>query len=277
MAQTNRAVLTELRAKLGRPGQPVTHQAIAQRRDRLRRLVQMPTDIATYIVAARERVRLDRHLNAETLERVALFEERLRTKESGTSTRAPSPVSPSRRVSAASTVRELRVGDAKIPKAALSQRHMDDARRMAEVYPLLYAFENSVREFIDGHLTATYGPNWSDDTKIVNSDMKKRVDRNRNAEKRHRYHSTRSARFIYYTDIGDLPLIVQSQNGWKVFKGLKAFPSDKWLAARIETVEPSRNVIAHMNPVKKRDVDRVKLTFEDWLDQVRGHEPPPVP
>jgi hypothetical protein len=151
---------------------------------------------------------------------------------------------------------------------------MDEAERMARVYPLLYAFENSMREFIDGHLTTSYGEKWSDDPKIVNEEMRKIVKRNSGAEARHRYHSARNARFIYYTDIGHLPLIVQSENGWKVFK--KFFPSDRWLAGRVEPIETSRNVVAHMNPVKKRDIDRIRLNFEDWLDQIKGHEPPAV-
>ena len=46
----------------------------------------------------------------------------------------------------------------RVPEGILSDRHRRDAEQMAtKVYPLLYAFENSAREFIDGHLTAIYG------------------------------------------------------------------------------------------------------------------------
>jgi hypothetical protein len=152
---------------------------------------------------------------------------------------------------------------------------MDEATRMAAVYPILYAFENSVREFIDGHLTNAYGDKWSDDPRIVNTTIKSRVERNRNAQTRHRYHSRRTARFIYYTDLGDLPLIAHSENGWKVFKPL--LPSDKWLPGIVEKIEASRNVVAHMNPLAKRDVDRIRLNFEDWMEQIRDHPPPAAP
>ena len=117
---------------------------------------------------------------------------------------------------------------------------MTDAERMAEIYPILYAFENSMREFIDGHLAAAYGDKWHDDPKIVNTTVKGRVERNRNAEVRHRYHSRRNARFVYYTDLGDLPLIAHSENGWKVFRSL--LPTDKWLHGRVEVIEASRNL-----------------------------------
>jgi hypothetical protein len=277
VAQTNRAVLAERRKNLGQDGKPGSHQAIAQRRGRLQGLVQMPSDIATYIVASREGIRLHKYLDAEVLEQVAVFDERVRRKEEGSPGATPARAGRSRTTPTASTVKELRVGEVKVPKRALSQKHMDDAKRMAEVYPILYAFENSMREFIDGHLTAEYGDSWWDDPKIVNSEMRKIVERNRTAEKQHRYHSKRTARFIYHTDIGHLPLIIQSEKGWKVFKKAKVFPSDKWVGARVEVIEASRNVVAHMNALQKRDIDRIKLNFEDWLDQIEGHEPPAIP
>ena len=61
-----------------------------------------------------------------------------------------------------------------------------------------------------------------------------------------------------------LPLIAHSENGWKIFKSL--LPSARWLDGRVEVIEASRNVVAHMNPLQKRDIDRIRLNFEDWLD-----------
>lgn len=265
MAQTNRDVLTALRRKLG----DVSNSAISQRRSRIQKLVPMPTDIATYVVAAQEGVRIERMLDAATLQTVADFEGRLAAKQSGS---AEPQRSANGRQKRTATVKELRIGTLKIPRSALGQQLMDEAERMAAVYPLLYAFENSMREFVDGHLTAAYGDKWSDDPKIVTGTMKGRVERNQNAEARHRYHSRRSARFVYYTDLGDLPLIAHSEKGWKVYKSL--FPSDKWLHGCVEVIEASRNVVAHMNPLNKRDIDRIRLNFEDWLDQIKDHRPP---
>lgn len=264
MPPTNQKILAALREKLG----GVSHQAISQRRQSIQALVQMPTDIATYVIAAREGVRLHKELDASTLEQVADFDDRLRAREQSNgvqpTSRPPKPSADRRRSTA---LKELRVGDLKVPAGALNQKHMTDAARMADVYPILYAFENSMREFIDGHLSDTYGDNWHDDPKIVNTAIKARVERNRNAEARHRYHSRRNARFVYYTDLGDLPAIAHSENGWKVFK--KLFPSDKWLHGRVEVIEASRNVVAHMNPLQKRDVDRIRLNFQDWVAQIK--------
>jgi Swt1-like HEPN len=265
VAQTNREVLKALRAKLG----DVSHQAISQRRARIQKLVPMPVDIATYIVAQAEGVRIEKWLDADTLATVAEFQGRLAALGGdGAVTPAPKSKASGTRTQ---VVKELRVGDVRIPKDALSQKHMDDAERMSRVYPLLYAFENSMREFIDGHLTAVYGDKWWDDPKIVNTTIRKREVRNRNAAARHRYHSRRTDRAIYYTDLGDLPDIATSENGWKVLKSL--LPSDKWLYGRVEVIEASRNVVAHMNPLRKQDIDRIRINFEDWLEQVKGARP----
>ena len=137
---------------------------------------------------------------------------------------------------------------------------------MTGAYSLLYAFENSVREFIDSHLETHFGSEWVKDPQIVAKGIRDRIDGNRKAEDRNRYHSSRKAGSVYYTTLGDLVRIVHSQKAWPVFAPL--FPSDKWLHGLVEPIEISRNVVAHMNLLTKRDLARLKLNFEDWLAQV---------
>jgi hypothetical protein len=277
MVRTDSEVLAALRKKLAKPGNtPVTLQAIHQRRAKLQTLVPMPTDIATYVVAQRAGVTLHAYLDAATLDQVATAEQRLSAKEAsaqeGTAARARETRKPATR---AAIVNELHLDKIKVPNAALSAARQTEAEKMAKVYPTLYAFENSVREFVDGHLTAKLGKDWDNDPKVVSVSIRNTVERNKMAEGQHRYHSRRNARPLYYTNIGDLAAITASENAWPVFKPL--FPSDKWLAALIEKIETSRNVVAHMNPLQKRDIDRIRINFEDWLEQIKGHEPPIVP
>jgi hypothetical protein len=177
---------------------------------------------------------------------------------------------------------EIRIGAKRVPTGVLGGRLIEEANRMAEIYPIFYALENSVRQYIDGHLTEAYGDRWHEDPKIVGVKVRAVVERNRNAAARARYHGRRNARFIYYhgrrnarfiyyTDLGHLPAIVHSENGWKVFNPL--FPSDRWLYGIIDPVEASRNVVAHMNALSKRDIDRIRLNFADWIDQIKGTQP----
>lgn len=267
---TNQELLAALRQKLG----GVSLQAISARRRRIRALVAMPTDVATYIIAHREGLKIEQWLDAEKLREVAEFEAKLIAKEralDGSTSRAGRP---QRRGTRATVTKEVTIGGKlKIPKGALNPQHAAEAIRMAdEAYPLLYVFENSVREFIDGHLTAAYGRDWHLDADIVRRDTREKVERNRNSEAKTRYHSSRRARFIYYTDIGDLVLIYRSRKGVKVLQPL--FPSDSWFPSTVEKIEASRHVVAHMNPIRRRDIDRIRINLEDWLDQVKDRQPP---
>jgi len=230
----------------------------------------MPTNIATYVVAQRAGVPLHRHLDDATLEQVAIAEQRLRSKEAPPGIGAVAGIKEQRAIRP-TIVKELHLADIKLPNSALSDARKTEAQRMAAVYPMLYAFENSVREFVEGHLTAQLGKDWYDDPKVVSASIRKTVERNKGAEGQHRYHSRRNARPLYYTNIADLAAIVMSERAWPVFRSL--FPSDKWLGALIEKIETSRNVVAHMNPLQKRDIDRIRISLEDWVAQIEDHEP----
>lgn len=281
MTRVNQVVLTALRETLGQDGRPVSRQSVEKRRNRLQVIVHMPNDIATYIVAGREGIRLHKYLDTPTLEQVASFEGRLLAKEAGVEVPPKAGRGRAPRKAGTAAARELRIGDIKLPSRALSSKRIHEVGRMAEVYAKLYAFENSVREFLDGHLTAEYGTAeygtaWWDDPKIVNTEIRRTVERNRKAEVEHRYHSARNARPIYYTNMGDLVYIANSEKGGKVFS--KFFPpGNAWFKSIVDKIEQSRNVVAHMNPLARRDITRIEVNFEDWLDQTKGHEPPSVP
>ncbi|MEX1046854.1 MAG: Swt1 family HEPN domain-containing protein [Actinomycetota bacterium] len=270
--KTSPEVMAALRQALAGKGKhPVSPQAVQQRRKRLQQLVPMPLDVATYVIAQRFGVPLHKFLDADVLDQVAAAEQRLAVKESAASSVVPHTGHDARERASTVTVREVHLDKIKIPEAALSPARLAEVERMGATYPILYAFENSVREFIDGHLTASVGKDWWNDSKVVSRDVRNTVECNTVAEGRNRYHSSRKAGPIYYTNIGDLASIAGSEKAWPIFKRL--FPSDKWFPALIETIEASRNVVAHMNPLQKRDVDRLKLNFQDWLAQIKGNEP----
>lgn len=192
----------------------------------------------------------------------------------------PAPPAPAARAkNGASTTRsgEIALDKIKIPAGVLSDRHHRDAQQMATmVYPLLYAFENSAREFIDGHLSAAYGLNWWDEPKLVSKPVSDGVEISRQAERENRTHSARKARPIYYTSFGDLVLIVQSEKGAKVFKR-PLFPRPTWFPELVKSSEHTRNIVAHMNPLKQQDINRLEIDFADWLSQIKGHLPAQVP
>jgi hypothetical protein len=265
-SQTNKKLRADRLKKLG-----VSPQALSQQRQRLQKKVAMPTDIATYVIAHRNGIRIDRYLDHETIERVNGADCRLPEVEGGSATAVTIPARP--RTKPVKPSKTVVLGDVDLRRAGLSKRHMRDAERMAnEAYPVLYVFENSIREFIDGHLTAAYDKNWFDDNQIVSRPVRETVERNRKAEGRNRYHSQRNARSIYYTNLDDLSKVVQSTKGSKVFKSL--FPRPTWFPELVSRIEVSRNVVAHMNPLTKQDVRRLADALTEWQTQTRGREPP---
>lgn len=250
----------------------ISERGIRKRRERIQKTLPMPADIALYIVAQRAGVPINRYLDDATLASVSTWETQLAQKEAAQTPTAPSAPHSRGGKKRSTVVREARLGDISLPRSRLSQQHIADAERMAEVYPLLYVFENSIREFVDGHLINAYGSDWWDADKLVPYDVRKTVEIVRNAEALNRAHTSRKARPIYYTMLGDLVNIVQSEKGAKVFKK-PMFPRPTWFPELVQSAEVTRNIVAHMNPIQKRDVRRLEDALSDWLRQTDGFDP----
>lgn len=146
----------------------------------------------------------------------------------------------------------------------LSNKILGEAVEMAKVYPLIYTFENSVRNVISLVLAKKYGQDWWDTH--VAKPVKDRVQKRINDESNNPWHGRRGSAPIFYTDIKDLQSIIR--NNWGDF--LSLFPNQNWVETRISEIERSRNIIAHNNPLCKRDVDRVNIYFKDWETQLRA-------
>jgi len=146
-----------------------------------------------------------------------------------------------------------------------------DAQKMSEkAYLTLYIFENSIRNFINNVLEKEFGSNWwlrkmntKKLSKIVDN-VKKRLTK----EVRIAWHGKRGAHPIYYSDFDDLITILE------VYKNVfnKYINNQKgkagWLVAKLYEVEPSRNIIAHHNPLSDRDFSRVEGNLMDWIKQL---------
>lgn len=272
MAQPEREVHRATQKHLG-----ITERAVNLRRAKARRAVGMPDDIALYVVAQQAGVPIHKWVkDATTLAQVATFEGKLAAKQQSGPARpnavSARPATPKTRQRSP----EFGLDGIKVPADVLSDRHFRDAEQMAKkVYPLLYAFENSAREFIDGHLAKSYGSEWWDDRKLVGTDVRRTVEISRKAAAENRTHSSRHDRPIYYTTFGDLVSIVESENGRKVFKK-PLFPRASWFTELVKASEHTRNIVAHMNPLKQHDITRLRVNFQDWLNQIKGHLPPRV-
>ncbi|MBI3176281.1 MAG: hypothetical protein HYZ25_21355 [Chloroflexi bacterium] len=136
------------------------------------------------------------------------------------------------------------------------------ASNNAEIYPTVYLFENSVRNFVAAVMKKDYGENWwADKVETVNTGVQKNVTIRRLAEKEAPWHSSRGADPIFFTDIDDLKTIINSNGA--VFRKILAGKYNH-LIVWIEEIEKTRNILAHNNPVTKKDRDRLMVYAHDW-------------
>ena len=263
MAKTNSQVLAELRKKLD----GVSHQAIQQRRARLQELVAMPSDIATYIVAQRNGVPIQRYLDTSTLETVATFEGRLAAKEG-----APTSSGQGTSAKAKPTKREVVVSIAGIHVDRLpgmTQAHAIEAKQMAEkVYPALYVFENSARDVISRLLEEGVGPDWWNE--VVKKELRDKAAKRKKDESKDPWHGKRAAAPIDYLDLSDLPLIVSASKAWPHLKNV--FPRIAWFQELVNELNVSRRVAAHMNPLESDDIKNVEAAFRKWAKLLKAKQ-----
>lgn len=112
-----------------------------------------------------------------------------------------------------------------------------------------------------------YGKNWWDlrvkqRFQKIDSDIKSRMEE----EKQNRWASSkRGSDKIYYTDLGDLKKIIE--DNWPIFKKIHSRKS--WVEEHIMQLKYSRNIIAHNNPLKKRDITSIETKIYEWFDQIK--------
>jgi hypothetical protein len=164
-----------------------------------------------------------------------------------------------------SKIININLGTFSINEPLLPKKIIDEAQKMAnEVYPRFYIFENSARNLILKIMENKYGDKWWDSK--VSNDIKKRVEDRLKNEKNNNWHSKRNVHKIFYTDFGDLKSIII--NNWDDFKNI--FPRQDWITSRFSDLEPSRNTIAHNNPLQTDDIKRIETYFKDWIKQIKS-------
>ncbi|MHB8086705.1 MAG: Swt1 family HEPN domain-containing protein [Anaerolineaceae bacterium] len=141
----------------------------------------------------------------------------------------------------------------------------NDAEKMAEIYTLLYVFENSLRKLVITVMSDSYGIDWWDTISTPKAlKMKNGANFRIADEKRNSWHGKRGTHPIYYTDLSDFYDFIDEY--WPKFKVY--FPTKNWLGTRLEEISRSRNTIDHHNTLSNRDINRLQIYFEDWFNQL---------
>ncbi len=156
--------------------------------------------------------------------------------------------------------------DAHIPDDPfISDKDISAALRNAELYPTLFIFENSIRRFVAAMMNSEFGDDWWETE--VTLRIRNSVDIRRSDERNYPWHSRRGAEPIYYTDIDDLKKIMNANNAcFRKVLGKKYERVHIW----IEDIEKTRNILAHNNPVAKKDIDRLRMQARDWSELLKA-------
>jgi hypothetical protein len=153
----------------------------------------------------------------------------------------------------------------KVSLALLEEEAVAAARKMSAVYIAMASFENMVRDLVASRLLEVKGANWWEQSGI-STDVKKRAETRMEQEKQIRWHQARGLSPIYFTELGDLPSIINGN--WPLFEDL--LRDIEWVRHIIKTIERSRNVIMHSGQLSMDDIERVGVSIRDWLRQVGG-------
>lgn len=149
-----------------------------------------------------------------------------------------------------------------LPLEGFSAEVRRSAMQAMPAYLAFYCLENAIRELVAERLTENHGPDWW--TACTTSGLQDKVQKRQTKEGNQRWHIRRGEAEIFYTDFGDLKTLIREN--WADFEDL--FPDQRWVTARLDELEASRNIIAHSNVLDKRELDRIKMYLEDWIRQV---------
>ena len=255
---TNKQLRTALLEKL-----KVTPQALSQRVQGLKRQYAITTEDATYIIAQREGIILDKYLDRDTVNHIRGIIQQITHITQDTTTIAKLARKGKREAEKKQIVivfpKEFTVID-----PILDKRKLLEARDMATIYPLLYVLENSIREVIDCLMTNRYGNNWWDSKA---GKLKDKVNERMSDEEKNSWHQRRGARPIDYLDLAQLPTLVR-----QIQKDIvpDIIPSIEWFTQFVDEVYKSRCVVCHMNPLDNTNIQSVKVKFTQWQRQVAG-------
>ena len=258
---TNRELRKALLEKLG-----ITPQALSQRIQKMRDKSPMSTEEGTYLVAHKHGIRIDKYLDEEQVKAIRELDRNFN----------PQVASPSIQKKKTSTKGSTRTKTIKFPKEfnasdpLLDNTKLKEATEMAAIYPILYVLENSIRELINRVMTASYGKDWwgkrtkRGKTKRIADEVKKRMAK----EEINRWHQRRGEHPINYTDFGDLKTLLSS-NEEKFFPDILS-SKERFIIA-MDDLALSRNVLCHMNPLDKTNIQDVKVKFEQWQKMIEAN------
>ncbi len=135
-----------------------------------------------------------------------------------------------------------------------------EARRMGDVYELLYCLENSVRELIETTLAENLGPGaWWE--KAVPEKIRKSAEGRSKDDKSAPWHGPRGDSLLVYIDFLQLGEIITER--WDDFRDLLGDRS--WVDNYFKEMNRTRRALAHTGSLTQHDVNWMEMRVKQWL------------
>lgn len=269
---TNRALRAELLRKKG-----WSKHNLSDRVQVKKKKSPMSTEEATYLIAHENGIKVDKYLKPEVVAQIRA----LVHQQAGAASASAAP-RPLKRAGGKAEIREIRFpNEFKATNPLLSPSKLNEAKEMARIFPLLHVIENSMRELIKRVMHAKYGPDWWN-TRLTSGRPKSvagtAADRMK-TETQRRWHQRRGSHPIDYVNLEDLGTIIKSHQT----DFIPGIISDiEWFNHLMRELDPSRNVVCHMNPLDDGNITDIKSWFRKWERTIatamsQGAIPPPPP
>jgi len=237
----------------------ITPQALNQQCQNLKRETPLTTEDATYIIAHRRGMKLDRFLDKNTVARVRDLHLRMNATVLSLAQKDNKIIG-----NKVMQQRHVKIGDdTEYTDVMLPQKKLKEASEMAKIFPKLYVLENSIREFIKIGMENIYGENWWDTQ--ASRRLKDRARDRMSEDVRDSWHQRRGSHPVDYLDMIELPQLVSKMQQFVV---PNIIPSFEWFKQLVEEVYKSRCVVCHMNPLEENNIKSVEVKFNQWQKQM---------
>lgn len=246
-----------------------TKQQLSARVQQLRKVAPMSTGTAHAVIAHQHGIKIDRYLDKDDLEHTRDVVARL-SASMPRGTKAPSTTSrePRKSPNGKVPVRPRTIifpNSLELTDPLLSDEKMREAREMAEVYPIIYVLENSMRAVVQRVLFHKYGVDWWDTA--LNGGrvktLKTNSDNRRAKEQQTNWHQRRGAHPIDYIDLKELGEIILAKQD-DFFPDVLGDNRNWFEHSLMPELVASRNVLCHMNPLDKTNTADVVIKAKRW-------------
>jgi hypothetical protein len=149
---------------------------------------------------------------------------------------------------------------------SLPPKLVKEANDMADVYPDIYVLENLVRHVIKTVLENKHGSDWWKNRNVVSGKIAREVEKRMKFEGKNKWVAKRGSHEIFYTLYSELSRIIASNP--MEFRPIFA---DMEIEAELRKLEPSRNIIAHNNPLPRKEIIRIKTCLDDLREQMKNY------